>query len=112
MIVISVSKTYWNRGVKNHRKNAKKIWIVYSLDENDGYRLHTMRVNALQALYYKSQVRRKRRGICTECGTEHIVFAKNDKEFFEQECTICVDTTLMPLSSAKELGKLLSYKEQ
>lgn len=108
MIVISVSKTYWNRGVKNHRKNAKKIWIVYYLDEDDDYRLCTMRVNALQALYYKSQVRRKRRGICTECGTEHIVFAKNDKEFFEQECTICLDTTLVPVESVKELYDMLS----
>jgi len=108
VIVISVSKTYWNRGVKNHRKNAKKIWVVYSLDEDDGYRLHTTRVSALQALYYKTQIRKKRRGICTECGMEHIVFAKNDREFFEQECVNCLDTTLVPIDSVNELEELLS----
>jgi DNA-directed RNA polymerase subunit RPC12/RpoP len=91
-----VSQTYWNRGVRSHRKGAKKIWLVYSIEE-DG-KIHTKRVNALEALFYKTQIKHKRKAYCATCEKEYTGFFKNDKEILKTECPNCDDSdiTLMP----------------
>jgi len=86
MIVLSVSKTYWNRGVKNHRKNAKRIWLVYYLDEEDGFKLRTKRINVFEVLYYKAQIRRKRPMVCRFCNRHQYHFVNNDKELEKRKC--------------------------
>lgn len=103
-----MSQTYWNRGVRSHRKGAKRIWVVYSIEE-DG-KLHTRRVNALEALYYKAQVKRKRRAFCTVCDTEFVGFFRNDKEILNTDCPECndPDIKLVPHDTVAYLAKLLS----
>jgi hypothetical protein len=108
MIVLSVSRTYWNRGVRSHRKGTKQIWQVYYLDDNRE-KLHTNRVNWAQAMYYKSQIKRKRRVFCASCGFEGIGFYKNDKEILSEPCPDCddEDVTLLPANSIEQLEKVL-----
>ena len=85
MIVLSVSKTYWNRGVNNHRKNAKRIWLVYYLD-GDELKLRTKRINVFEVPYYKAQIRRKRPMVCRFCNRNQYHFVKNDKELEKRKC--------------------------
>jgi len=107
LVVIGVSQTYWNRGVRSHRKGAKKIWIVYSIDE-DG-KLHTTRVNAWEALLCKTQIKRKRKAYCATCNRDFVGFFKNDKEILKTECPDCEDSdiTLIPQDSFEYVEKLL-----
>jgi hypothetical protein len=86
MIVLSVSKTYWNRGVKTHRKKAKRIWLVYYLDEDDEFKLRTKRISVLEVPYYKAQILHKRVIVCKYCKRCQYHFVKNDKELEKREC--------------------------
>ena len=105
MYVISVSKTYWNRGVRKHRKNTRRITVVYYLDEESG-KLFTKRISPLMALYYKSKIHRRRRAVCTKCGMQYVVLVKNDKQVLQIECPNCSDyeTTLIPADFKKIMG--------
>jgi hypothetical protein len=103
-----VSKTYWNRGVRSHRRGTKRIWQLYYLDDDDG-KLHTRRVNVLEALYWKTQVRRKRTVFCVACGYVAVGFYKNDKEILGSECPDCDDgeTKLLPIEAIEALENVL-----
>jgi hypothetical protein len=100
MIVIGVHSTYWNRGIRNHRRKSRKIWMVYELDE-DG-KLHTRHVSSLMVPYYKTQVHKRRRAVCLKCGNEYVVLIKNDKQIFETECPNCNDFEAMLLPCGLE----------
>lgn len=107
MIVLSVSKTYWNRGVKRHRKNARKIWVVYYIDEDDGS-LGTKRINPLTVPYYRSIRHKKKQCFCLRCGFIGTLLYRKEKEIFEKECPICddPDITLSPT------GYLIAKEEE
>lgn len=83
--VVSVSKTYIHRGKHNHKSNTKKKWFVYYYDEEGNFR--TNRINWLQALYYKTQKRKRLKYICTDCGNAFLGFVKSNRE--ELECPFC-----------------------
>jgi len=84
--VISVSKTYKHRGKHRHNR-AKKHWFVYYFDEY--WRLHTERINALQALFYKARKLHRIRRVCDYCGTLGIFLVKSKKA--KVECPNCYE---------------------
>ncbi len=86
-IVTSVSKMYKHRGNHLHRRSTKKYWHIYYYDE-DG-KFNSQRVNTIQALYYKTQKRKRLKYICLECGDVSIGLVKSAKE--EIECPYCDD---------------------
>jgi|CXWL01.1.fsa_nt_gi hypothetical protein len=88
---LSVSKTYQNRG-KNirHRKNTKKINVVYGiLQDSDGV-LHfkSFRVSLLQALYFKLHLAKKKEFTCSYCNSTFRAYVNNKKDEPE-ECYFC-----------------------
>jgi len=86
--VVSVSKTYIHRGKHQHRKSTKKHWHIYYYDEEGNFK--TKRVNLLQAMYYKTQKRKRLKFICNECGNVFFGIVKSKKE--ELECPNCLVT--------------------
>src|SRR5574341_24795 len=92
MYVVSVSKTYWNRGVRRHRKKTKRITVVYYLDEQTG-RLSTKRINAWLAPYYRTKICKRRRAVGPGCVMKYLLLAKNDKQIFDIKCPGCEDET-------------------
>jgi len=85
--VVSVSKTYKHRGFHRHRESTKKYWYIYYYDEE--FRFHSEQVGFLEAIYYKTQKRKRLRYICTECGNFFIGLVKSSKE--ELECPECTN---------------------
>ena len=83
--VVSVSKTYTHRGLFRRRKATKKHWFVYYYDEEGKFQ--NKKINLLQALYYKTQKRKRLQYICTECSSRFIGYVKSSKE--ELECPYC-----------------------
>ncbi|MDH5463588.1 MAG: hypothetical protein OEW49_04705 [Nitrosopumilus sp.] len=83
--VVSVSKTYIHRGNHRHRSGTKKRWFVYYYDEDGNFR--TGKVNWLQAVYYKTQKRKRIKYVCNECGNYFLGFVKSSKE--ELDCPNC-----------------------
>jgi hypothetical protein len=106
--VLTVSKTYWNRRVKSHTRGTKQIWQVYYLGD-DYEKLHTKRVNWAQAVYYKSQIKRKRRFFCATRGFEGTGFYKNDKAILSDLYSLCDDhePPLVPANSIEQLERVL-----
>ena len=88
---LSVSKTYHNRG-KNvkHRKNTKKIHVVYGIFQDSNGILHftSFRVTLLQALYYKFHLAKKKEFACPYCNKTFKVYMKNKKDIPEK-CYFC-----------------------
>lgn len=83
--VVSVSKTFIHRGNHKHKESTKKYWHIYYYDEEGSFR--TERVNLLQAVYYKTQKRKRLKYWCTECGSFFIGLVKSSKE--ELDCPYC-----------------------
>lgn len=63
--IVSVSKTYIRRGNHKHKPSTKKHWHIYYYEDG---KFKTKRVNTVQALFYKTQKRKRMKYICTECG--------------------------------------------
>ena len=82
--IVSVSKTYIHRGNHKHKSSTKKHWYIYYYEEGE---FKTKRVNTLQALYYKTQKRKRMKYICTECGEFFIGLVKSHKE--KLDCPYC-----------------------
>ena len=78
MYVISVSKSYSHRGNHKHRSNTKKQWHVYCLDEEG--KLMTKRINAIQAMYYKTQKRHRIKYFCEKCGQFFLALIKSKND--------------------------------
>lgn len=83
--IVSVSKTYLHRGNHRHKSDTKKHWFVYYYDEEGNFR--TERVNWLQALFYKTQKRKRLKYFCTDCGNVFLGFVKSSHE--ELKCPYC-----------------------
>lgn len=83
--VVSVSKTYIHRGKYRHRKSTKKHWYIYYYDEEGNFK--TKRVNWFEAMYYKTQKRKRLKLICTECGNLFLGLVKSSNE--EIDCPNC-----------------------
>ena len=83
--VVSVSKTYKHRGLHRHRESTKKYWHIYYYDEEGNFR--TSRVNWIQAMYYKTQKRKRLKFICLECGNLFFGIVKSENE--ELDCPYC-----------------------
>jgi len=83
--VVSVSKTYIHRGNHRHKSDTKKKWFVYYYDEEGNFR--TERINWLQALYYKTQKRKRLKYVCIDCGNVFLGFVKSSNE--ELDCPYC-----------------------
>ncbi len=75
--VLSVAKSYSNRGNHVHRRGTKKRWYLYFIDEEGNFR--TRRINALEALYYKGKKVHRYRIACPECYGESIAFVRSLK---------------------------------
>lgn len=60
--VVSVAKSYSNRGNHQHRQGTKKRGYLYFIDEDGNFR--TRRINALEALYYRGKKAHRYRVIC------------------------------------------------
>jgi len=84
--IISVSKTYIHRGNHKHKESTKKHWHIYYYEDGN---FKTKRVNTIQALYYKTQKRKRLKYICTECGNIFMGLVKSSNE--ELECPECED---------------------
>jgi rubrerythrin len=88
---LSVSKTYQNRG-KNirHRKNTKKINVVYGVLQDFDATLHfkSFRITQLQALWYKLHLANKKEFTCSYCERTFKGYVKNNKDKPE-ECPFC-----------------------
>lgn len=83
--VVSVAKSYSNRGNHQHRPGTKKRWYLYYIDEDGKFR--TKRINALEALLYKGLKTHRYKVVCPECGGPSLVFAKSLKD--DVECPYC-----------------------
>ena len=73
--IVSVSKTYIHRGNHKHRDSTKKYWHIYYYDEYGKF--NTKRVSLLQALYYKTQKKKRMKFVCDECETIFMVLVKS-----------------------------------
>ena len=82
--IVSVSKTYIHRGNHKHRDSTKKRWHIYYYEDNE---FKTKRVSLLQALYYKTQKRKRMKFICDECGEIFQVLVKSKNE--KRPCPNC-----------------------
>jgi len=82
--IVSVSKTYIHRGNHRHKSSTKKHWHIYYYE--DGI-FKTKRVNFLEAMYYKTQKRKRLKYVCRECGNEFVGLVKSSKE--EIDCPYC-----------------------
>jgi hypothetical protein len=90
--VVSVAKSYSNRGNHVHRQGTKKRWYLYYIDEDGKFK--TRRINTLEALYYKGKKTHRYRVVCPECSGLSLVFGKSLKEDVECpycECSISLD---------------------
>ena len=83
--VVSVAKSYSNRGNHVHRQGTKKRWYLYYIDEDGRFR--TKRINALEALLYKGLKSHRYRVVCPECGGLSVAFVKSLKG--DQNCPHC-----------------------
>ena len=89
--VISVAKAYKHRGQRRHYR-AKKHWHVYfyEYDEFDEkWFMRSQQVNWLQAVYYMTQKRHRRKMACPDCGSGFLVLVKSFKE--KLECPNCLE---------------------
>ena len=83
--VVSVAKSYSNRGNHVHRQGTKKRWYLYYIDEDGKFR--TRRINALEALYYRGKKTHRYRVVCPECGGPSLVFVRSLKD--DYNCPYC-----------------------
>jgi hypothetical protein len=83
--IVSVAKSYSNRGNHVHRPGTKKRWYLYYIDEDGKFR--TKRINALEALYYKGKKVHRYKVVCPECGDPSIAWTRSLKG--DVECPYC-----------------------
>jgi hypothetical protein len=81
IIVVSVAKSYSNRGNHVHRQDTKKRWYLYFIDEDGKFK--TRRINALEALYYRGKKTHRYRVVCPECSGLLLAFVKSLKGDYE-----------------------------
>ena len=70
--ITGVSYKYYR---KYHTKNAKKHWFVYFYDAFGLFRVK--RCNKLQALYYKTRIKKGVTMYCLKCSNSFLVYEKN-----------------------------------
>jgi len=70
--IIGVSHKYYR---KYHTNNAKKHWFVYFYNEIGVFCVK--RCNKLQALYYKTRIKKGVTMYCLKCLTSFLVYEKN-----------------------------------
>ena len=83
--VVSVAKSYSNRGNHVHRPGTKKRWYLYFIDEDGKFK--TKRINALEALYYRGKKTHRYRVVCPECGGLSLALVRSLKE--DVDCPYC-----------------------
>jgi hypothetical protein len=83
--VVSVAKSYPDRGNPQHRPGTKKRWYLYYIDEDGKFR--TKRINALEALLYKGLKTHRYRVVCPECEASLVAFVRSLKS--EVGCPYC-----------------------
>jgi len=84
-LVVSVSKTFTHRGNHKHKKKTKRRWHIYYYDELGNF--HCQKVNWLEALFYKTQKRKRIHAICTECERIFLGLPKSKRDILE--CPYC-----------------------
>jgi hypothetical protein len=90
--VVSVAKSYSNRGNHQHRRGTRKRWYLYYIDEDGKFK--TKRINAFEALLYKGLKSHRYRIVCPECAAPLVAFVRSLKEDVECpycECSISLD---------------------
>jgi len=70
--IIGVSHKYYR---KYHTKRAEKHWFVYFYNEIGVFCVK--RCNKLQALYYKTRIKKGVTMYCLKCSTSFLVYEKN-----------------------------------
>ena len=85
--IVSVSKTYVHRGNHKHKSTTKKKWHIYYYDEEGNFK--TQRVGTIQAMYYRTQKRKRIKYVCTECLEQFVGLVKSTKE--KIECPYCYE---------------------
>ena len=70
--IIGVSHKYYR---KYHTNNAKKHWFVYFYNEIGVFCVK--RCNKLQALYYKTRIKKGVTMYCLKCSNSFLVYEKN-----------------------------------
>lgn len=83
--VLSVAKSYSNRGNHVHRRGTKKRWYLYYIDEDGKFK--TKRINALEALYYRGKKTHRYRVVCPECGGLSLALVRSLKD--DYNCPYC-----------------------
>ena len=83
--VISVSKTYKHRGLRQHRDSTKKFWFVYYYDEEMNF--CSEQVSFAKAMFYKGRLWHRMKFICLECGRVFMGIVRNKKDAIE--CPYC-----------------------
>jgi ssDNA-binding Zn-finger/Zn-ribbon topoisomerase 1 len=84
--VISVAKSYSNRGNHRHRQRTKKHWYLYYIDHED-LKFKSKRIGTIEALFYMPQKHRPYGYTCPDCGASLTAYVKSLKE--EVECPYC-----------------------
>lgn len=97
--VVSVAKSYSNRGNHQHRQGTKKRWYLYYIDEDGKFR--TKRINALEALLYKGLKTHRYRVICPECEAPLVAFVRSLKG--DVECPNC--EYMIPLEDLDDVAE-------
>jgi hypothetical protein len=100
--VLSVAKSYSNRGNHRHRQGTKKRWYLYYIDEEGNFR--TRRINALEALYYRGKKVHRYKITCPECGGLSIALIKSLKG--EAECPHCGEMIELEDLDDEDVGEL------
>lgn len=97
--VLSVAKSYSNRGNHRHRQGTKKRWYLYFIDDEGNFR--TRRINALEALYYRGKKVHRYKIACPECGGVSIAFVRTLDG--DANCPHCGETIALD-----DLARILS----
>jgi len=102
IIVLSVAKSYSNRGNHRHRQGTKKRWYLYYIDEDGTFK--TRRINALEALYYRGKKVHRYKIACPYCYGEVIAFVRSLKG--DIECPHCGEMIELDDLDDEDVGEL------
>ena len=87
-MTIGVYKSNKNAGrLRFHRKNTKKVWKHFFLDEDDTFQ--TEYVSAFKAMILKRNQCYKKIFVCLECSGRFTAYVKKNQTDIETECPNC-----------------------
>lgn len=87
-MTIGVYKSNKNAGrLRFHRKNTKKVWKHFFLDEDDTFQ--TEYVSAFKAMILKRNQQYKKIFVCTECFGRFTAYVPKKATTIDIKCPVC-----------------------